>query len=1697
MKGMCVMRRNILLKLVILIFTSMILFKASYAYVTHVSQAQMTAENENYISEPKNITCTTKNHINNREHSSGFSYSDDVFFNNAETEDGRPDGDIAKICASLMSAAYYESSIIDVLKNDMKYDVVTTYDYDRNATYTDNDYVAFSVAKKKLVKDGKKYCLYMVVVRGTPSSGEWYSNFRLGKNNGGNHEGFYKAAREVLRVLEKEWFDYDEAEDRDYRKVMITGHSRGAAVANIVAGELSDSRKYARRDSIFGYTYACPSVSKSANEAYTNIYNFNNSNDIITALPLETWGYKRYGKTISLDRADIQFENFKQRFISETGYEYNGTKSGNVETFISALSDFVVSEEAYNSEEAQLAFDLLAYALGGKNDTQFQPAEFFAKHGIFFSKYTLKKLSPNLYELFEDLKEISNENTGLEGEISDALTETSGMGEDEWISWKNSNYLLIDKISEITNIIINKRSDLFLAYSQIVAENNKIGKIGAIFTDIILLFIDSSGNPKNAIWHGHAALTYELWINSMYFGYYGWKDNDTIDHIAIDGCKYVGAYCFYDCDGLTELVIPDAVEKVEAMAFAYCDNIVKVKMPVDLNYSHADDTYSFYGVDVEEIVYTKGKTGVMLNKTDNSRKDDEAYYYGSIEYQSRYVLKKITFSGEITQIGNKSFYECEVLKTIEGEENIKRIGSQAFYECKVLEGIDLSEVEELGEGTFYNCDSLTEINIIKVKNVPESCFYGCDGLTELVIPDTVEKVEKGAFAYCNNLNKVTMPVDLDYVHATNNSLPSFCSISTSPFSGAQYYHSKVEEIVYTKGRTGVMLDKTDNSSKDDEAYYYGSIEYQSRYVLKKITFSGEITQIGNKAFYECEVLKTVEGEENIKRIGSQAFYACKALEDIDLSEDVELESETFYECTALEGIDLSEVEELGEGTFYNCDSLTEINIIKVKNVPESCFYGCDGLTELVIPDTVEKVEKGAFAYCNNLNKVTMPVDLDYVHATNNSLPSFCSISTSPFSGAQYYHSKVEEIVYTKGKTGIMLDKTNNLEDDKAYFGGAIEYQSFNTLKKVTFSEGVTQIGDLAFYNVQDGIKMQFSKSINKISTSAFPSTWTDATVFYGYEDTVVQSYAADRNVSFVPLEKPIINNNISQIERGKMIQFTAQVYTDMENYTDNVTWSIENVVDNNTKISDSGLLYISDSEKSNMVKICASYGTAKTVKEIKVIIPVYNVTLTVNGNTLCYDSIDEALAEIEENAVITIYTDQKISCLENEQNREIILPENVTISSENDAVLTIDGGVNVSGGNYELNVVNNGVINSATINEEVRNNQIISDCVIGEKGIVDGGILTGNIQNNGIIRNVNADNANISGNEIENTVTPSITQPPVKSLWSEGAISYKVNLAEGTSFGGSEHIVNADGSLTVNFSGSYPDVAFRIPDSQLVKDKYRWLEIVYTDNDKSCGVSVYDSNINYDEPWTDNSTTKYDLGGECLPVWSGDCIKIIDFNTLTDWNDYLTQIDIYAPTVSGGTSNNKKITIKSIKLYSENSTSTKAPTEKPTSTPTSTPTTTDEPTENPTKEPVQDPSDSPTQKPDATKEPPATQQPPSESTGITPPANNNISTPPAGNTDTNIQPPAVAKIVSAKNAKKSQVVIKWNKAADISGCEIQYSNNKKFKKAKKKTTKKGKYTIKKLKRNKTYYIRLRTYKIVNGAKVYGSWSKPKKIKIKK
>lgn len=195
--------------------------------------------------------------------------------------------------------------------------------------------------------------IILLSVRGTNSTNaEWSSNFDVGAEsteyynavgsnhpdwvNKYNHKGFDVAANRVLA----RFYDYIERHGLDdvaNKTIFINGHSRGAAIANLLGAHFEDNPDYTS----FTYTFATPYATTDANAAsYKTVFNMVNSDDLIPYLPLPEWGFVKYGttKTISVNDAyedDNWFANATGTFEWLCGYDYNdnGGIKGALEAF--------------------------------------------------------------------------------------------------------------------------------------------------------------------------------------------------------------------------------------------------------------------------------------------------------------------------------------------------------------------------------------------------------------------------------------------------------------------------------------------------------------------------------------------------------------------------------------------------------------------------------------------------------------------------------------------------------------------------------------------------------------------------------------------------------------------------------------------------------------------------------------------------------------------------------------------------------------------------------------------------------------------------------------------------------------------------------------------------------------------------------------------------------------------------------------------------------------------------------------------------------------------------------------------------------------------------------------------------------------------------------------------------------------------
>ena len=173
--------------------------------------------------------------------------------------------------------------------------------------------------------DGTYNRLWVIGVEGTimNSVDQWLSNLDMGSSS--FHYGFMEAAEAVMSYFQEYRSEIEfirpRAEGKTYMpdRVWVTGHSRGAAVANILGGKLLADAGFAPND-IYAACFACPSVLKTDQESKiprgtVEVYNI--SGDIVPALPLIAWGYGSYGSISLFTGSIVQNLHFGTREVNQ------------------------------------------------------------------------------------------------------------------------------------------------------------------------------------------------------------------------------------------------------------------------------------------------------------------------------------------------------------------------------------------------------------------------------------------------------------------------------------------------------------------------------------------------------------------------------------------------------------------------------------------------------------------------------------------------------------------------------------------------------------------------------------------------------------------------------------------------------------------------------------------------------------------------------------------------------------------------------------------------------------------------------------------------------------------------------------------------------------------------------------------------------------------------------------------------------------------------------------------------------------------------------------------------------------------------------------------------------------------------------------------------------------------------------------
>ena len=233
---------------------------------------------------------------------------------------------------------------------------------------------------------------------------------------------------------------------------------------------------------------------------------------------------------------------------------------------------------------------------------------------------------------------------------------------------------------------------------------------------------------------------------------------------------------------------------------------------------------------------------------------------------------------------------------------------------------------------------------------------------------------------------------------------------------------------------------------------------------KKQSFTG-VTNVGDRAFKDCQYLTCMFLDDGITTIGDHAFYADEYLSAINMPRKLEL---------------------IDQYAFYGCDTLTFVRAgacSRLRRIEDHAFYSCTMLAELRLPNCLTYIGPWAFAWDRILGQ----------EDTTLGLPSSLqTIGTGAFAFVNHHKNlNIPANVTSIGDYAFMCDYyMNNLTfspGDKPLTIGKAAFAGDNHMKSVDLSNRVAQIDRCAFAGCELLEEAYFGDKIDTIQARAFTS----------------------------------------------------------------------------------------------------------------------------------------------------------------------------------------------------------------------------------------------------------------------------------------------------------------------------------------------------------------------------------------------------------------------------------------------------------------------------------------------------------------------------------------------------------------------------------------------------------------------------------
>ncbi|MBO4695406.1 MAG: leucine-rich repeat protein [Clostridia bacterium] len=188
----------------------------------------------------------------------------------------------------------------------------------------------------------------------------------------------------------------------------------------------------------------------------------------------------------------------------------------------------------------------------------------------------------------------------------------------------------------------------------------------------------------------------------------------------------------------------------------------------------------------------------------------------------------------------------------------------------------------------------------------------------------------------------------------------------------------------------VQLDTHESEQEEKIIIYSEGLDIESGVLKGKgtckdkvIRIPNTITNIGQRAFANCNDFTEVVIPRSVIRIEESAFRGCRNLKKVSISKGlIRICSAAFYECVSLQSIEFpNSLMTIEESVFAECAELAKVVIPNsVVDIGKMAFSGCAKLNDITISDSLVSIESSTFSRCRSLKNVVLPDGLKKIHS---------------------------------------------------------------------------------------------------------------------------------------------------------------------------------------------------------------------------------------------------------------------------------------------------------------------------------------------------------------------------------------------------------------------------------------------------------------------------------------------------------------------------------------------------------------------------------------------------------------------------------------------------------------------------------------------------------------------------------------------